>query len=158
MKRVFIALLVVSGLALVAGCDIGGDDRLSKEEFKTEATEIDKRVSDKFDQVFTGINERDFGTNKPVKEETKTALSEAAQTEQDAVDELADLKPPEEGEAAVDELVKVAGAQADRLAAAAENPELTFKELEEVFNADDVDKPIGELVKLDLWPPQEEGQ
>jgi hypothetical protein len=158
VKRVFIALLVVTGLALVAGCDIGGDDRLSKDEFKEKATAIDKRVSDSFDNVFRDINEKDFGTNKPVSEKTKSALAEAANVEKDAVAELSDLKPPEEGQAAVDELVKVAGTQADRLAEAAANPKLTFKELEASFDADDVDKPINELIKLDLWPPQEEGQ
>jgi hypothetical protein len=158
MKRVFIALLVVTGLALVAGCDIGGDDRLSNEEFKERATEIDKRVSDSFDAVFEEIGNPDKLGNKPVPEKAKTALAEAAQTEQEAVDELDDLNPPEQGQEALDQLVEVAGTQADRLTEAAENPDLTGNELLEAFDADDVDKPINELIKLDLWPPEEEGQ
>jgi hypothetical protein len=158
MKRLFIAILVVTGVALVAGCDIGGEDRLSNEEFKQRATEIDNRVSNSFDAVFEEIGRPDRLGNKPVPEKAKTALAEAAQTEQEAVDELDDLNPPEEGQDAVDQLVEVAGAQADRLAAAAENPDLTGNEFLEAFEADDVDKPIDELVKLGLWPRQEEGQ
>jgi hypothetical protein len=158
MKRVLIALLVMSGLALIAGCDIGGDDQLSQEEFRTKAGEIDKRVSDSFDAVFEEIGNPEKLGNKPVPEKAKTALAEAARTEQEAAAELDDLDPPEEGQDAVDELVKLAGAQADRLTEAAENPDLTGNELLEAFGADDVDKPINELRKLDLWPPEQEGQ
>jgi len=158
MRRAYVAVLAIASLALIAGCDIGGDDQLSKEEFNAKATEIDKRVSDSFDTVFENLDEKDLRSNKPVSEKTKAALAEAAQTEKDAVAELADLKPPEEGQAAVDELVRVAGAQADNLAEAAKNPDLTGKDLEEAFSAEDPEKPITELRELGLWPQEQNGQ
>jgi hypothetical protein len=85
--------LWVTILVLVAGC--GGDDRLSREEFVSEA----EAICDEFDQRVEDVDEPQSA------EDVERYVNEVRPVIEDGLDELRELQPPEELEEQWDELV-----------------------------------------------------
>jgi hypothetical protein len=116
MKRAVTAASRVFGLivlVLAAGCG-GGDDRLSREEFVSEA----EQVCDDFDQR---VNEVDEPQNA---DDVERYVNEVRPVVEDGLNDLRGLQPPEEFEEQWDELMAAndAGLEAlDDLAQAGAN-------------------------------------
>lgn len=155
MFRVAMVLLVFSA-ALLAGCggdDENGTERLGKEEFASRANEINSRVDRAFGQVFAKLGQRDDKERVP--EAVKADVRDAARVERQVASELGSLKPPQDAEEPVQDLVAAAGAQADALDKAAADPELTVGALADVFEQGAVQQPLAELETLGYLPKDE---
>ncbi len=157
-----VALVAVAALVLAGGC--GGDDGaettvespVSEEEFSQEIQQIDREVSQAFGGVFeTGIDE--LPPDARVPPAARDALERAAEAEREGVERLEQLEPPEDAQAAVDGLIEEGSSQADRLAEAAENEDLTIGELQRAFEQDQPERYLDELRELGYLPDEESG-
>lgn len=153
------SLAAVAALVLLIGC--GGDDngdstepgQLSGEEFSQQLEEVDRQVSRAFGQVFqSGVDELE--PNEQVPEAVKEAIRAAADVEREAADQLDELEPPEDAREAVDGLVQTAREQADTLSQAAEQEDLTARELEQAFQEQNPEQYLRELEELGYLPSQ----
>jgi hypothetical protein len=109
-----VAVLWIALLALcpaLAGCGGGDDDRLTAGAYRARLTQLSQQQTKTYGNV-----EKAFGSNSV--SEIKAGLTTFADDEQRLGDDVAELKPPKDAEAANDQLASGARALADDVRAA----------------------------------------
>jgi hypothetical protein len=103
MKYVFALATVVAAAVLggVAAC--GAEERLSREEFSDRLQSIGQRGGELWGRL--AQRAQDVEPGDPVPADVKQALSELIEFQEEAAADLEALHPPEEAEAAVENLV-----------------------------------------------------
>lgn len=116
-RRPLILLAAVMAVGLIAPACGGGGDRLTKQEYEQEVSEIGDRFEDTAQEIFT-----DPSLQNPTDlDESAATIREGADLFRDAADEFDDLNPPEDAEDAHDRLVEGIRGFADDLETAAQS-------------------------------------
>jgi Tfp pilus assembly protein PilP len=89
VRRVLLALSVLA----LSACGGGGDDRLSAAEYRTKADAICRAANQKLENL----------RSPSTPDELRALMKKAKPTLQQGIDDLEELKPPEELESRVDE-------------------------------------------------------
>lgn len=104
MRRLFAlaTVLAAAGLGTMAGC--GGDERVSREEFRDRLESISQEGGERWERLARRAERLQPGQALPTGVEQ--ALLELNEFQRRTADELAGLEPPEGTEAEVEKLIK----------------------------------------------------
>lgn len=147
--RTRLASLAAAALSAAAlGACGGGDDgpdRLSDQEYKERVNPAVQRISQGFGQVFAELGKAGEGERVPA--DVRERLRAAANTEREAVSEMAELEPPERAEAAHERLVSAGRKQAEQLEALAGQPGLTVGRMADAVEGGETSRALQVLAK-----------
>jgi hypothetical protein len=130
MKR----YLAIGAAVVVAGC--GADERLTKAETAQQLNGAVATVNAEFQAVFERLGRSREDARVPVA--VRELLADAAAVERRTVETLAPIEPVEDAEPAVDDFIRAARTQADRLEDAAARPDLTVAEMADAVEHGDM--------------------
>lgn len=122
-----LALALAGASIAAAGC--GGEERLSRAEFKDRLGSIERRESARFERLAQRAARVE--EDQPLPDDLKQAMTELAEGNRRAADELDRLNPPEDARAATDELIKALRERAEGFGQAARKQRTTLHELEQ---------------------------
>jgi hypothetical protein len=108
-------------------------------------------VSGEFQQAFELLGRR--AESEKVPADVRERLEAAAAVERRNADEIEQIAPVEGSEAAVDEFVRAARSHADRLDAAAAQPDLTVAEMADTIERGELREALEALARQGLVEP-----
>jgi hypothetical protein len=141
--------IAIAAAVVVAGC--GGEDRLTKAETASELNRAVETLNAEFQAIFQELGPS--GENARVPAALRERLAGAAETERRGAQELEEIEPVEGSDAAVDEFIQAARAQADALEEAAARSNLTVAEMADAIELPAMRDALGELARQDLVEP-----
>lgn len=120
--------LVLAGAGIAAaGC--GGEERLSRAKFEDRLAGIERREGARFERL--AQRAASVEEDQPLRDDLRQAMTAVAEGHRRAADELVRLSPPEEAQAATDELVEALRKRAASFEEAARKQRITLRELEQ---------------------------
>jgi hypothetical protein len=155
MDRLLILAIVfvAASLGVVAGC--GGEERLSREEFSERLQSIDQRGGELWERL--AQRAQDLEPDQPLPADVKQALTDLVDFQEQAVEELEALNPPEDAEEPVEMLVEAVRARTETIEQAIEAGRFTQQESGQLTQSGDkIDEAFEQLRKEGFLPDADE--
>jgi hypothetical protein len=149
MEDVMKRWIAIAAAVVVAGC--GGEDRLTKAETASELNGAVGTLNAEFQAIFEELGRKPEDARVPAA--LRERLAGAAEVERRGAEQLATLEPVEGADAAVDEFIEAARAQAEALAEAASQSNLTVAEMADAIELPAMREALTELARQDLVEP-----
>jgi hypothetical protein len=146
-------VLAAASLATVPGC--GGEERLSREDFSARIQSIDERGGELWGRL--AQRAQDLEPDQPLPADVKQALTDLVDFQEQAVEELEALNPPEDAEEPVEMLVEALRARTETIEQAIEAGRFTQQESGQLTQSGDkIDEAFEQLRKEGFLPDADE--
>jgi hypothetical protein len=137
-------VLTAAGLATVPGC--GSEERLSREDFSARIQSIHERGGELWGRL--AQRAQDLEPDQPLPADVKQALTDLVDFQEQAVEELEALNPPEDAQEPVEMLVEALRARTETFGQAIEAGRLTRRDFDQITESGDkIDEALAQLRK-----------
>jgi len=146
-------VLMAAGLGGATGC--GGEERLSREEFGERLQSIDQRGGERWGRLAQVA--ADLEPDQALPADVKQPMKDLVEFQRQAVAELAELNPPEEGEEEVEMLIEALRDRTEVFEQALEAGRFTQRQSEQITQAGEkIDVAFEQLRKEGFLPEADE--
>jgi hypothetical protein len=146
-------VLAAAILGAVAGC--GGEDRLSREDFSARLQSIDERGGELWGRL--AQRAQDLEPDQSLPADVKQALTELVEFQEQAVEELEGINPPEDAEEPVEMLIEALGKRTETFKQVIEAGRFTRQHFDEVTQSgEEIDQALMQLREEGFLPTSDE--
>jgi DNA repair ATPase RecN len=146
-------VLAATSLATVPGC--GGEERLSREDFSARIQSIGERGGELWERL--AQRAQDLEPDQPLPADVKQALTDLVDFQEQAVEELEALNPPEDAEEPVEMLVEALRARTEIFEQVIEAGRFTRQDSDQTTESGDkIDAAFEQLRKAGFLPEADE--